>query len=146
LPDGASMLIPSDLDICVVDPDPVLYNTLAPLFQSARARLRRFSTAEDLLAGCGPGDVHCVVAKALLPGISGIELIDRLRRSGSSAPVVLVVPPDDVDTAVAAMRSGALDVLEAPPPISRLLHTLMASCSGGEKSRRAAAPLDSNGA
>lgn len=140
------MLLPSNLDVCVVDPDPVLYNTLAPLFQSACARLRRFSTAEDLLAGYGPCDVSCVVARALLPGISGIELIERLRRAGCSAPVVLVVPPDDVDTAVAAIRSGALDVLEAPPPISRLLHTLVASCNVGQPSRRAAAPLDSNGA
>lgn len=140
------MLIPSNLDVCVVDPDPVLYNTLAPMFQAARAHLRWFSTAEDLLADHGACNVRCVVAKALLPGISGIELIGRLRRAGCSAPVVLVVPPDDVDTAVAAMRSGALDVLEAPAPISRLLHTLVASCNALQSSRCAAAPLDSNGA
>lgn len=140
------MLIPSNLDVCVVDPDPVLYNTLAPIFQAAGAHLRRFSTAEDLLADHGPCSLRCVVARALLPGISGIELIGRLRRTGCSAPVVLVVPPDDVDTAVAAMRSGALDVLEAPAPISRLLHTLVASVNATQASRRAAAPLDSNGA
>ncbi len=139
------MLIPSSLDVCVVDPDPVLYNTLAPLFQAAQAQLRRFSTAEDLLADRGVCAVRCVVAQALLPRMSGIELIERLRRAGCTAPVVLVVSADDVDSAVAAMRSGALDVLEAPAPISRLLHTLVVSCSAGEAHGCTAAPLDADG-
>ncbi len=138
------MLIPSNLDVSLVDPDPVLYDTLVPMFQAAHARLRRFATAEDLLAELGPCGLRCVVTQALLPGMSGIELIERLRRSGCIAAVVLVVPPDDIDTAVAAMRSGALDVLEAPPPISRLLHMLVASCNAGQAPGQVSAPRSSN--
>jgi two-component system CheB/CheR fusion protein len=139
------MNIPADLDVCVVDPDPALYNALAPMFRAAEARLRAFSRAEELLASEVSGSVRCVVAAALLPGMSGVELIGRLRRAGNPAPVVLLVPPDDVGTAVSAMRSGAVDVLEMPAPVSRLLHSLVAS-SSATLSRQVAAPLGPDGA
>ncbi len=140
------MKIPADLDVCVVDPDPALYNALVPMFHAADARLRSFVRAEELLADCSVSSVRCVVAAALLPGISGIELIDRLRRAGSSAPVVLLVPSDDVGTAVSAMRSGAVDVLEIPVPISRLLHSVVASAAVLRNGRQVAAPLGPEGA
>ena len=132
------------LDVCVVDPDPTLYNTLAPVFRAARARLRCFDRAEALLEACP--SVRCVIAMALLPGLSGMELIRRLRDAGNTAPVILLVPPDDLATAVSAMRSGAADVLETPAQISRLLHSLVASRGFAPTSRRVAAPLDPNGA
>lgn len=140
------MNIPADLDVCVVDPDPALYNALAPMFRAADARLQAFARAEDLLASKASGSVRCVVAAALLPGISGVEMIERLRRAGNRAPVVLLVPPDDVGTAVSAMRSGAVDVLETPAPISRLLHSLVASAAVARTARHVAAPLGPDGA
>lgn len=140
------MNIPADLDVCVVDPDPALYNALAPMFRAADARLRAFARAEELLVNGVSGSVRCVVAAALLPGMSGVELIGRLRRSGNPAPVVLLVPPDDVGTAVSAMRSGAVDVLEMPAPISRLLHSLVASSAAAHPARQVAAPLGPDGA
>ncbi len=140
------MNIPADLDVCVVDPDPALYNALAPMFRAADARLRGFARAEELLADHAATSVRCVVAAALLPGISGVELIERLRRAGNAAPVVLLVPPDDVGTAVSAMRSGAVDVLETPAPISRLLHSVVASAAVLRNGRQVAAPLGPEGA
>lgn len=140
------MNIPADLDVCVVDPDPALYNALAPMFRAADARLRAFARAEDLLGSEARGSVRCVVAAALLPGISGVEMIGRLRRAGNMAPVVLLVPADDVGTAVSAMRSGAVDVLEMPTPISRLLHSVVSSAAVARTSRQVAAPLGPDGA
>ena len=50
----------------------------------------------------------------LLPGMSGLDLLRRLRRAGNDVPVVLLADESDVPTAVAAMREGATDFIEKP--------------------------------
>jgi len=50
----------------------------------------------------------------LLPGMSGLELLRRLRSAGNDVPVILLADESDVPTAVAAMREGATDFIEKP--------------------------------
>ena len=49
-----------------------------------------------------------------LPGMSGLELIKRLRQSGSTLPIVVLTARDDVETIVQAMEAGADDYLKKP--------------------------------
>ncbi len=81
--------------------------------------LRAFPSAAEFLAAL-PLDLACVVSEALLPDMTGIELIRSLRAQGVDAPVILLAAESDVATAVAAMRAGALDFIEKPH-VDRLL-------------------------
>ena len=56
----------------------------------------------------------CLIVDLLLPGMSGLELLRRLRSAGNDVPVILLADESDVPTAVAAMREGATDFIEKP--------------------------------
>ena len=54
------------------------------------------------------------MTEADLPGLGGLELLGLLRREGVDVPVIIMARRGDVETAVRAMRAGAVDVLEKP--------------------------------
>ena len=56
-----------------------------------------------------------------MPGIDGIELLKRLKASGSLFPVVIMTGHGDVPLAVEAMKLGAMDFLEKPFDDDRLI-------------------------
>jgi two-component system response regulator AauR len=57
-----------------------------------------------------------VVSDIRLPGIDGLELLNRLKALDRSLPVVLITGHGDIDMAVGAMRNGAYDFMENPSP------------------------------
>ena len=73
-----------------------------------------YDSAETyLLSGSGK-HLACLIVDLLLPGMSGLELLRRLRSLGNDVPVILLADESDVPTAVAAMREGAADFIEKP--------------------------------
>jgi two-component system response regulator PhoP len=56
-----------------------------------------------------------------LPGMSGLELIRTLRKSGNDIPIVVLTARDDVETIVQAMEAGADDYLKKPVYFEELL-------------------------
>jgi FixJ family two-component response regulator len=56
----------------------------------------------------------CLVLDVRMPGTSGLELYEHLVREGMRLPVIFITAHADVTTAVAAMKSGAIEFLEKP--------------------------------
>jgi RNA polymerase sigma factor (sigma-70 family) len=73
-----------------------------------------FSDAEAFLAAWREDWAGCVIADVRLPGQSGVELQDALRKREIRLPFVLITAHGDVATARAAFRSQAVDFLEKP--------------------------------
>tara|TARA_B100000424_G_C22627826_1_gene348311 strand:- start:3 stop:554 length:552 start_codon:yes stop_codon:yes gene_type:complete len=73
-----------------------------------------FPSAVAFLQEWAPGLGGCIVTDMRMPGMSGIELLERLRRDGSQVPVILISGHATVQTGVRAMKLGALDFLEKP--------------------------------
>ena len=63
----------------------------------------------------------CLLLDAYLPGMSGLELLDRLRAAGNTTPAIMITGHSDVTIAVAAMKAGAFDFIEKPVHLSNLL-------------------------
>ena len=74
--------------LAVVDDDDDVRTALDRLLQAMGYRVLGFASAEDFEAH--PGDVDCAIVDMRLPGMSGVELCERLRRRPSPTPVVLV--------------------------------------------------------
>lgn len=111
----ASMFAPSDYTVFVVDSDPEVCADLTALLQRAGYRTRTFHSAEELLGSIAAGTPHaCVIAEVELPGMTGLELIARLRQDNVDAPVVILTRLSDVPTAVRAMRDSVADYLTKP--------------------------------
>jgi FixJ family two-component response regulator len=113
----------------VIDPDPVARSGLRTLLHGLGIDVSTFDSAETYLLAQNGRHVACLIVDLLLPGMSGLELLRRLRSSGNDVPVILLADESDVPTAVAAMREGATDFIEKPyvdvavlKQVQKLLH------------------------
>ena len=98
----------------VIDQDPVARAGIKALLQPVGVDVIAYDSAETyLLSGSGK-HLACLIVDLLLPGMSGLELLRRLRSLGNDVPVILMADESDVPTAVAAMREGAADFIEKP--------------------------------
>jgi FixJ family two-component response regulator len=98
----------------VIDPDPVTRNGLRTLLHGLGIDVSTFDSAESYLLAANGRHLACLIVDLLLPGMSGLELLRRLRSAGNDVPVILLADESDVPTAVAAIREGATDFIEKP--------------------------------
>ena len=113
----------------VIDPDPVARSGLRTLLHGLGIDVATYDSAESYLLTTNGRHLACLIVDLLLPGMSGLELLRRLRSSGNDVPVILLADESDVPTAVAAMREGATDFIEKPyvdvavlKQVQKLLH------------------------
>ena len=107
--------MPSDADIVhVVDDDEAMRDSMAFLLRAENFQVQTYADAADFLAALPQIKVGCVVTDVRMPGMSGIELLQRLRELKVSLPVIVVSGHGDVPLAVEAMKTGALDFIEKP--------------------------------
>lgn len=100
--------------IVVVEDDASMLQAIQRLLHAAGFRAVPFASAEALLqTGVAP-TVGCFVFDIRLPGLSGIELKQRLLDTGIVRPVIFITANDDPSTLDAARRSGAVACLQKP--------------------------------
>jgi two-component system response regulator MprA len=80
--------------------------------------------ALDLLAGGAEPDA--LVLDVLMPGVDGLEVCKRLRRSGSQLPVLMLTARAEVENRVAGLDAGADDYVTKPFALEELLARLRA--------------------
>ncbi len=102
------------LTVFVIDDDASVRDSIALMLGLAGYRASVFADAEAFLAAWREDWAGCVVADVRLPGLSGVELQDALRKRGTVLPFVIITAHGDVPTARAAFRSQALEFLEKP--------------------------------
>src|SRR5436190_9239319 len=129
--------------VYVVDDDEAMRDSLGFLLGSADFDVTIFESAQhflDAVSGIGFG---CVLSDVRMPGIDGIELLQRLKASRSSFPVLIMTGHGDVPLAVEAMKLGAVDFLEKPFEDNRLIGMIEIALKQGESGARSeAAALD----
>ena len=107
--------MPSDADIVhVVDDDEAMRDSMAFLLRAGNFQVQTYAAATDFLEALPQIKAGCVVTDVRMPGMSGIELLQRLRELKVSLPVIVVSGHGDVPLAVEAMKTGALDFIEKP--------------------------------
>jgi FixJ family two-component response regulator len=98
----------------IVDDEPSIRDSLAMLLRSVGIESRGWPDARSFLAELGGFSGACVVADVRMPGMSGLDLQEELRRRGVTVPVIIITGHGDVAMAVRAMKAGAADFLEKP--------------------------------
>jgi FixJ family two-component response regulator len=107
-------LIPKKGNIYVVDDDEAVRDSLQWLLEGKDYRVRCFDTAESFLSRYDPREVACLLVDIRMPGISGLELQDRLIERKSPLPIVFITGHGDVPMAVTTMKKGAMDFIPKP--------------------------------
>jgi FixJ family two-component response regulator len=108
----------------VVDDDPAVSDSLTELAVSLDVATECHASAESFLATFDLKRTGCVVLDVRMPGISGIELQQRLVAMGATIPIVFITGHGDVPMSVRAMKQGASHFLEKPIRPSELAATI----------------------
>jgi two-component system response regulator FixJ len=98
----------------VIDDDEAIRQSLAFLLQAAKLEVKTYSTAMAFLDALPDAASGCVITDVRMPGMSGVELLRRLKEIKISVPVIVITGHGDVALAVEAMKAGAVDFLEKP--------------------------------
>jgi FixJ family two-component response regulator len=98
----------------VVDDDEAIRTLWRWLLESNGIAVQTFATAAEFIAAYKEGGLACLVLDVRLPGMSGLELQEYLKREGIEIPIVFVSGHGDVPTAVSAIKGGAVDFIQKP--------------------------------
>ena len=100
--------------VYVVDDDPSIRSLLIKLIRSIGLPVEAFSSSQEFLSSTRPEGPACLVLDVRMPGLSGLELQERLVQSGVDIPVIFITGYGSVPQSVRAMKAGAVDFLEKP--------------------------------
>ena len=100
--------------VFVVDDDAEILESLRFLIESVGLAVRTYASAHEFLAAMGDDPFGCLVLDVRLPGMSGLQLLEELRRRGINLPTIVLTGHPDVKVAVRALKFGAFDFLEKP--------------------------------
>jgi two-component system, LuxR family, response regulator FixJ len=107
--------MPSEIGIVhVIDDDEALRDSLTFLLRAVKIDVQTYSSAIAFLDALPDTRLSCVITDVRMPGLSGIDLLRRLKELNIAVPVIVITGHSDVPLAVEAMKSGAIDFLEKP--------------------------------
>lgn len=104
----------NDSIVYVIDDDEAARHSLEFLLDCAEIRVRTFGSADDFLSASPALAGACIVTDVRMPGRSGIELVEEMKRRGAGVPVIVITGHADVPLAIQAMHAGVADFIEKP--------------------------------
>jgi FixJ family two-component response regulator len=113
--------------VFVVDDDDEMRDSLKALLDVLGFTVRTFSSGSSFEHFYQPNMPGCLVLDIRMPKQSGLELYEQLLKAGKRLPVIFITAHADVQTAVAAMKTGAVEFLEKPFERQRLLDRVQAA-------------------
>ncbi len=100
--------------ILFVEDDPAVRLGATQALQLAGLQVRGFGSAESVLPHLVPGFCGILITDVKLPGMDGLQLLEKSQQIDAGLPVILVTGHGDISMAVQAMRLGAYDFIEKP--------------------------------
>jgi two-component system response regulator FixJ len=100
--------------VFVVDDDDAVRTSLRLLLKSVGLPVETFGSAHEFLELFDADRAGCLVLDIRMPGMSGLELQQRLNEMHAIVPIVFITGHGDVPMAVEAMQYGAVDFIQKP--------------------------------
>ena len=115
--------------IRIVDDDEDLAESLKFLLEPEGWKVVSYLSAEDYLKSDAPSVEGCLLLDIRMPGLSGLELQEKMKERGWEVPIIFLTGHGDVDVAVQAMKFGAYDFLQKPVKAERLIQAISSVAS-----------------
>ena len=100
--------------VWVVDDDRSIRWVLDKALQGAGLAVRTFESGEAMLAALRDGEPDALFTDIRMPGIDGLQLLERIRADYADLPVIVMTAHSDLDSAVSAYQGGAFEYLPKP--------------------------------
>ena len=110
--------------VFVVDDNLQIRDSIRSVLEEEGRVVEDYADCESFLEAYRPGREGCLLIDAYLPGMNGLELLQRLAAAGHRLPSIMITGNSDVAMAVEAMKAGALDLIEKPVRRDELLASI----------------------
>jgi FixJ family two-component response regulator len=124
-----------DARVFVVDDDHAVRTALKRLITSLGFTVEAFESAKAFLERGVHEGPSCLVLDVRMPGMSGLELQERLRSGDRRIPIVFITGHGSISMSVGAMKAGAVDFIEKPFEDQRLVDAINAAINRDAASR-----------
>ena len=110
--------------VSVVDDDESVRESLPDLLKEFGFTVQTFSSAQEFLSSDSLGQTKCLILDVVMPGMTGLDLQQELRRDGHEIPVIFISAQKDAAIREQAFRQGAVKFLCKPFSDTALLEAL----------------------
>ncbi len=110
--------------VFIVDDDAAICEGLSNLLDSVGILTEQYASAEEFWEGWNDSRAGCILLDARLPGASGVEFQDQLRKMGIGLPIIFMTAHGDVPMVRRVMKAGAIEFLTKPFQKQELLHAV----------------------
>ena len=100
--------------IFIVDDDAAVRDSLKMLLRSVGQAVETFGSGQEFIDAYSEDRPGCLVLDIRMPGMSGLELQQKLNERHSIMPIIFITGHGDVPMAVEAMQAGAVDFIQKP--------------------------------
>jgi len=100
--------------IHVIDDEPVIHDVLAQLLTSEGYEVEISASGEEALEKFPSQSFDVILLDLLMPGMDGIEVLRRIKKVDPLAAVIIITAYGSVESAISAMKIGALDYVQKP--------------------------------
>ncbi len=121
---GSALILISGMKLLIIDDERAIRNTLKEILEYEGHTV---SLAEDGLQGyeaAMTGNFDAIFSDIKMPGMDGVELLEKLVGEGCDAAIIMISGHGDIDTAVDCIKKGAYDFIQKPLDLNRILITL----------------------
>jgi two-component system response regulator DctR len=125
--------------VFIVDDDEAFRDSVKELVSSVGLAAEAFDSATAFLAAHHPARPGCLVLDVRMAHMSGIALQSKLKSMGARIPIVFVSGHGDIETAVGAIKDGAVDFVQKPYHEQQLLDAINEALRRDSENR---APID----
>src|ERR1700757_2330358 len=117
--------------LSVVDDDEMLRESLPDLLREFGFAARAFSSGQEFLSSDYVDETRCLILDIAMPGMSGLDLQQELKRRGQAIPIIFITGQKDEGIRTEAFRQGAVNLLYKPFSDTALLDALNAAVRVG---------------
>ena len=120
------------IDLLLVDDDEELRDDMTRFFSRRGYNVSECPDGESALAFTEQRAFDVIVLDMMMPGLSGLDVLKRLKEKGADAEVVMLTGQGSIETAVEAMKLGAREYLSKPMSLKDLDVLIRKSVETGE--------------
>jgi FixJ family two-component response regulator len=121
--------------IYLLDDEPGMLKALTRLLKAEGYTVQAFTSVKTFLESYRPEAPGCLVLDVAMPELNGLELQERLMRSGLLVPIVFLTGHGDIPMSVQAIKAGAVDFLTKPVNDADLLRAVRAALQRAAEQR-----------
>lgn len=122
--------------VFIVDDDDRMRAAMQRLLRTVGLHSEAFATPQGFLQHNLPDVASCLVLDVRLPGMSGLEVQQKLNEAGVQIPIIFITSHGDIPMTVTAMKSGAIEFLTKPFRDQDLLDAIQHALEREEEARQ----------